>query len=153
MRINHFFLRLFGSILVVMFALWVPITPAQSAPETQSKPFSQEQLEQILAPIALYPDSLLTQVLMASTYPLEIVQADRWVKQNKDTKGDALAKALEAQRWDPSVKSLVNFPQVLAMMNEKLDWTRNWEMPSLLSRRMSWGLSRSCGQKHRHRAT
>ena len=121
---NHFFLRLFGSILVVMFALWVPITPAQSAPEAQSKPFSQEQLEQILAPIALYPDSLLTQVLMASTYPLEIVQADRWTKQNKDKKGDALAKALEAQPWDPSVKSLVNFPPVLAMMSEKLDWTQ-----------------------------
>ena len=69
--------------------------------------------EQILAPIALYPDSLLTQILMASTYPLEIVNADRWTKQNKDKKGDALAKALEAQPWDPSVKSLVNFPQVL----------------------------------------
>jgi uncharacterized membrane protein YgcG len=83
-----------------------------------------EQLEQLLAPIALYPDSLLTQVLMASTYPLEIVQADRWAKQNKDMKGDALAKALEAQPWDPSVKSLVNFPEVLSMMSEKLDWTQ-----------------------------
>jgi uncharacterized membrane protein YgcG len=86
--------------------------------------FKQEELEQILAPIALYPDALLTQVLMASTYPLDIVQADRWAKQNKDMKGDALAKALEAQTWDPSVKSLVNFPQVLAMMSEKIDWTQ-----------------------------
>jgi hypothetical protein len=60
---------------------------------------------------------------MASTYPLEVVQADRWAKQNKDMKGDALTMALEAQPWDPSVKSLVNFPQVLAMMSEKLDWT------------------------------
>ncbi len=89
-----------------------------------SKPFKQEEVEQVLAPIALYPDKLLVQVLMASTYPLEIVKADRWVKQNKDLKGDALSSALEKQPWDPSVKSLVNFPQVLAMMSEKIDWTQ-----------------------------
>jgi len=88
------------------------------------KPFKQEELDQLLAPIALYPDSLLTQILMASTYPLEIVQADRWAKENKDKKSDALAKALEEQPWDPSVKSLVNFPQVLTMMSEKLDMTQ-----------------------------
>jgi len=123
MRINHFFIRLAGLLLIIILTFWGALL-AHSAPEPQSKPFSQEQIEQILAPIALYPDSLLTQVLMASTYPLEIVQADRWVKQNKDKKGDALAKALEAQPWDPSVKSLVNFPQVLAMMSEKLDWTQ-----------------------------
>ena len=90
----------------------------------EEKTFKQEELDQLVAPIALYPDSLLTQMLMASTYPLEVVQADRWTKQNKDMKGDALAKALEAQPWDPSVKSLVNFPQVLAMMSEKIDWTQ-----------------------------
>jgi len=78
----------------------------------------------MLAPIALYPDSLLAQIFMASTYTLEVVQADRWAKQNKDLKGDALTAALEKQPWDPSVKSLVNFPQVLAMMSEKLDWTQ-----------------------------
>jgi hypothetical protein len=85
--------------------------------------FKPEELEQMLAPIALYPDSLLTQMLMASTYPLEVVQADRWVKQNKDVKGDALTTAMEAQSWDACVKSLVNFPPVLAMMSEKLDVT------------------------------
>jgi hypothetical protein len=95
---------------------------AQSTGE--EKPFKQEELDQLLAPIALYPDSLLTQVLMASTYPLEIVQADRWAKENKDMKGDALAKALEEQPWDPSVRSLVNFPDVLAMMSKKLDLTQ-----------------------------
>ena len=95
---------------------------AQSTGE--EKPFKQEELDQLLAPIALYPDSLLTQVLMASTYPLEIVQANRWAKENKDMKGDALAKALEEQPWDPSVRSLVNFPDVLAMMSEKLDLTQ-----------------------------
>jgi Protein of unknown function (DUF3300) len=86
--------------------------------------FKQEELDQILAPIALYPDPLVSQVLIASTYPLEVVQADRFAKQNASLKGDALTKSLESQTWDPSVKSLVNFPQVLTMMNEKLDWTQ-----------------------------
>jgi len=84
----------------------------------------QEELDQLLAPIALYPDALVAQILMASTYPLEIVQADRFAQQNKNLKGDALTKALEQQTWDPSVKSLVNFPQVLTMMSEKLDRTQ-----------------------------
>jgi hypothetical protein len=93
-------------------------TAAESKP-----PMKQEELDQILAPVALYPDSLISQILMASTYPLEVVQADRWVETNKELKGDALATELEKQSWDPSVKSLVNFPQVLDMMNSKLDWT------------------------------
>lgn len=109
-------------ILVLALILFIPT--GASGQDLTKKVFSQEQLDQMLAPIALYPDSLLTQILMASTYPLEIVQADRWAKQNKDMKGDALAKALEAQPWDPSVKSLVNFPQVLTMMSEKLDLTQ-----------------------------
>jgi Protein of unknown function (DUF3300) len=92
--------------------------------EGGDKPFKQEELDQLAAPIALYPDSLLAQVLMASTYPLEVVMAGRWAKANQNLKGDALAKALEQQDWDPSVKSLVNFPQVLDMMSEKLDWTQ-----------------------------
>ena len=97
---------------------------AQTAEKGPSKAFSQEQLDQLLAPVALYPDDLLTQLLMASTYPLEIAKANSWVRQNKDLKGDALTKALEKQEWDPSVKSLVNFPQVLQMMDDKLDWTQ-----------------------------
>ena len=88
--------------------------------------FNVEQLDALLAPIALYPDPLLTQMLMASVYPVEIVQAARWLEDpaNKNLTGDALAKALESQNWDPSVKSLVAFPQVLQMMNEQLDWTQ-----------------------------
>jgi hypothetical protein len=97
--------------------------PAADAAPAEEKLLTQEQLEQLLAPIALYPDSLLTQILMASTYPLEIVMADRWVKEHKDLKGDALAKALEEQPWDPSVKSLINVPDQLALMSEKLDMT------------------------------
>lgn len=92
--------------------------------EGGEKPFKPEELDQLLAPIALYPDSLLAQVLMASTYPLEVVQADRWARQNESLEGDALTKALEQKNWDPSIKSLVNFPQVLQMMGEELDWTQ-----------------------------
>ena len=94
---------------------------AQQAP---AKVFKQEELDQLLAPIALYPDDLLTQILMASTYPLEVVQAERWAKQNKSLKGDALKSALEKQSWDDSVKALAPFPDVLTMMSEKLEWTQ-----------------------------
>jgi len=97
--------------------------PAAPAAADASDNLTQEQIDQLVAPIALYPDDLLTQLLMASTYPLEIVQADRWVKANKDLKGDALDTALEKQSWDPSVKALVAFPDTLAMMSEKLDIT------------------------------
>jgi hypothetical protein len=88
------------------------------------KTFSQQELDQLLAPIALYPDSLLAQILMASTYPLDIVVADRWVKANPSLKDKALQDALQQQPWDASVKSLTVFPQVLTMMSEKLDWTQ-----------------------------
>jgi hypothetical protein len=86
-------------------------------------PFKQEELDQMLAPIALYPDALLAQVLMAATYPLEVVQAARWVKQNPAIKGDQLQAALQDQPWDPSVKSLAPFPQVLSVMDQDLNWT------------------------------
>jgi len=117
--------NLSSRVLICIIALML-IAPMEVVSQEggSAKVFKQEELDQILAPIALYPDSLLTQILMASTYPLEVVQAERWAKQNKDMKGDTLAKALEAQPWDPSVKSLVNFPQVLTMMSEKLDWTQ-----------------------------
>jgi Protein of unknown function (DUF3300) len=113
--------RLIWSILAIgLFA--GPALPAdQPAP---AQPFKPEELEQIVAPIALYPDSLLAQVFMASTYPLEIVQAARWSKEHPDVKGDAVAKAVEKEAWDASVKSLIAFPDVLTMMNEKLDWTQ-----------------------------
>lgn len=115
-----------GSVVAVLAALVLAgatVDAADTAALADKPAFKPEELEQMLAPIALYPDSLLTQMLMASTYPLEVVQADRWVKQNQDVKGDALIKAMEAQSWDASVKSLVNFPPVLAMMSEKLDLT------------------------------
>ncbi len=86
-------------------------------------PFKQEELDQLLAPVALYTDDLLSQVLMASTYPVEIVMAERWLKEHASLKGDALAVELEKQPWDPAVKSLINVPPVLTMMSDKLDWT------------------------------
>ena len=109
--------------LLILLLAAPPGAMGQDAGGASQSTFTEEQLTQMVAPIALYPDELLSQILMASTYPLEVVQASRWVKQNKGLKEDALAKALEKLPWDPSVKSLVNFPQVLDMMNEKLDWT------------------------------
>ncbi len=85
--------------------------------------FTQQELDQMLAPIALYPDQLLSQILMASTYPLEVVEAARWSRANPELKGEQAVRAVDDRNWDPSVKSLVAFPQVLAMMDEKLDWT------------------------------
>ena len=101
--------------------------PAQAQPAPQAPVYQPAQLDQMLAPIALYPDQLLGQILMASTYPLEVVQADRWVKDpnNAALKGDQLAAALQPIDWDPSVKSLVPFPQILALMDERVDWTQN----------------------------
>jgi hypothetical protein len=98
-----------------------PAIPAQPA---AAQPFNTEQLDALVASIALYPDDLLTQLLMASTFPLEVVTAARWVEDpaHKSLSGDALAKALVAEPWDPSVKSLVPFPVVLATMNGNLTW-------------------------------
>jgi hypothetical protein len=84
-----------------------------------------EQLDQLVAPIALYPDTLLSQVLIASTYPLEVVEAERWAKQNTKLKGDVLKKAVDQKKWDDSIKSLAATPDVLTMMSDKLDWTQS----------------------------
>jgi len=97
---------------------------AAQAPAPQSPTFKPEELEQLAAPIALYPDALVAQILMASTYPLEVVEAARWSKANPGVKEKALEDAMQTQTWDASVKSLAAFPQVLAMMNDKLDWTQ-----------------------------
>lgn len=110
-------------LVLVMLALPSPAMPQDADNDEEVQTFTQEQLAQLLAPIALYPDELIAQVLLASTYPLEIVMADRWVRQNKDLKGNDLATALERESWDPSVKALVNFPTVLAMLDRKLDLT------------------------------
>ena len=98
--------------------------PASAPAGTPDNLKSPAQLDALVAPIALYPDNLLSLVLMGSTYPLEVVQADRWVNENKNLQGDQLKAAAEKQEWDDSVKSLVATPEVLSLMSRKLDWTQ-----------------------------
>ncbi len=110
---------------------WILLTlPVQAqdaaAPAAQTSPaYTAPQIDQMLAPIALYPDDLVGQILMASTYPQEVVQADRWLQNpaNASLDGAQLAQALEQEPWDASVKSLVPFPQIVSMMDENLSWT------------------------------
>jgi uncharacterized membrane protein YgcG len=92
----------------------VPVQAAKQAPT---------QLQQLVAPIALYPDSLVAQILAAATYPDQVVEADRWMQQNADLKGEQLGQAVDKQLWDPSVKALTEFPSVLGNMDKNLSWT------------------------------
>lgn len=94
-----------------------PAPPPDAAPQTP------EQLQQLVAPIALYPDALVAQILAAATYPDEVVEADRWMQQYSDLKGKELADEVNKQPWDPSVKALTQFPSVLANMDKNLSWT------------------------------
>jgi hypothetical protein len=99
---------------------------AAQAPAVQAtEPNSAREFDRLLAPIALYPDQLLAQILMAATYPLDVVRAERWLQDhgNAALRGDALTAALDPLPWDPSVKSLVPFPRILAMMDGNIDWT------------------------------
>jgi len=95
------------------------------AVESARDPIPMAQIEQMVAPIALYPDALLTQILMASTYPLDLVQADRWQQAHEDLKGEALDKAVRGEPWDESVKVLVQFPTLVRFMSDNLDWTQD----------------------------
>src|SRR3984957_18281717 len=97
---------------------------APPADQSQQQLLSAGQLDALVAPIALYPDALLSEILMASTYPLEVVEADRWANANKSLQGDALKAAIDKQNWDDSIKSLAATPDVLDMMSNKLDWTQ-----------------------------
>jgi Protein of unknown function (DUF3300) len=92
-------------------------------PPVQAAQQTPEQLQQLVAPIALYPDALVAQILAAATYPDQIVEADRWLQQHTDLKGEQLGKEVDKQPWDPSVKALVEFPSVLANMDKNLSWT------------------------------
>ena len=94
--------------------------PEETTPATAEAP---EQLQQLVAPIALYPDALVAQILGASTYPTEVVQADRWLQQHSRLQGEQLAAAVDQQSWDPSVKALTAFPSVLANLDKNLSWT------------------------------
>ena len=111
-------------ISTLVWLVLLTVAPPWVFAQDQPAKFRQEELDQMLAPIALYPDSLLAQILMAATYPLEVVQSDRWVKANRNLTGDQLNDTLDRQNWDPSVKALVPFPQILSMMSERLEWTQ-----------------------------
>ncbi len=93
--------------------------------QAQQDLFPPEQVEQLVAPIALYPDALLAQILIAATYPLDIVQATRWLPDHEDLEDEALEAATAKESWAPSVKTLVFFPSMLAYMNDNLDWTQD----------------------------
>ncbi len=116
--------------LALLFAAWpqnllatqnaqTPAQTPQGAPYAQQTP---DQLQRLVAPIALYPDSLVAQILAASTFPEQVVEADRWVQAHPDLKGEALGKAVDQEPWDPSVKALAAFPSVLGNMDKNLSW-------------------------------
>jgi hypothetical protein len=114
-----------AGIVILISLCSLSATALAPAPASAASPLAAAQLERLVAPIALYPDPLVAQILIAATYPLEIVEADRWrqIPANAALRGDALTVALQQQSWDPSIKSLVPFPQVLQMMDSNLDWT------------------------------
>jgi len=117
--------------LGVLFAAWPQNLsaqqdeqdPAQAPQRQQYIEQTPEQLQQLVAPIALYPDSLVAQILAASTFPEQVVEADRWVQAHPEVKGDALGEAVDQQPWDLSVKALTTFPSVLGNMDKNLSWT------------------------------
>ncbi len=116
--------RTFWAALVALAMVAFGAAQAQQPMERQAmRNYSQAELDQLLAPVALYPDALLSQLLMAATYPLEVVQAARWSRANRDLQGDEAVRAVEDRDWDPSVKSMVAFPELLQRMDERLEWT------------------------------
>jgi Protein of unknown function (DUF3300) len=118
-------IRVLAGIIGLIGLIAVPLQNVAAQPAPNVPSLSAAQLDRLVAPIALYPDLLLAQLLMAATYPLEVVEADRWlqVPANAALKANELTTALQQQPWDPSVKSLIAFPRVLRMMDDSLDWT------------------------------
>ena len=122
MKINGFLKR---ALLVAMIVMLVPFGALSQETANPGKVYSQAELDQMLAPIALYPDALLAQLLVASTFPTQIAEADRWLKHNAGLTGDKLNSALDTMDWDLSVKALAPFPQVLAMLAQQAAWSQN----------------------------
>jgi len=119
-----------GLFIIPFLASCLALPPQESQAQDSgylepSEAYSREELAQMLAPIALYPDALLSQILMASTYPIEVVEADRWAKMNSELKGETLDTALLDKEWDPSVKAICHFPSILALMSERITETTN----------------------------
>jgi Protein of unknown function (DUF3300) len=127
MKLSKQVLVVFLSSLLVQFTAQAGAynsTGQSSKPPTVSgTQLSPQELQQLVAPIALYPDTLVAQILAASTYPTEIVEADRWMQKHSDLKGEKLAKEVDKQSWDPSVKAVTQFPSILENMDKNLSWT------------------------------
>ena len=117
-------MRTLHTLLAGLLALAACIAAPPAAQSQTAPAYNQDELDQLLAPVALYPDDLLMQVLIASTYPLEVVEAARFVRQNPGLAGEALDQAAADRNWDPSVQSLTAFPQVLSMMDDRIEWTQ-----------------------------
>ena len=117
-----------GLFIISILVSGLALTPQQAQAQDSgylepSGTYSREELAQMLAPIALYPDALLAQVLMASTYPIEVIEADRWVRMHPELQGEALDAVLLDKNWDPSVKAICHFPSILALMSERITET------------------------------
>jgi len=117
-------------LLIIFFSYCLPLSPQLAKAQDSgyvatSQTYSREELTQMLAPIALYPDTLLSQVLMASTYPIEVIEANRWLRNNPGLQGEDLDAALLDKDWSPSVKAICQFPQVLSLMSERITETTN----------------------------
>jgi hypothetical protein len=129
MKVSKLFLVLLlsAALLTMSAGAFGQSQPAEGeeVPPVQAPPETPEQLQQLVAPIALYPDSLVAQILAASTYPTQIVEAERWLQQNPNLQEQELADAVNQQPWDPSVKALTAFPSVLANMDQNLSWTQS----------------------------
>jgi hypothetical protein len=119
MNMNNVLMRA----LAVVLAFLLAAPAGVFAQGERSHTFSRQELDRMLAPIALYPDSLLAQILVAATFPDQVVEADRWLKDRQGLRKDQLNDELDKQDWDLSVKALIPFPQVLAMMDKDLEWT------------------------------
>ena len=129
---------LFAPLLALFFAA-VPLLAYQDAQPSAPAAYAQqtpEQLQQLVAPIALYPDNLVAQILAASTFPEQVVEADRWVQAHPDVKGDALGKAVDQQSWDPSVKALTHFQRCLETWTRTSHGRPRWATPTTTSSRM-----------------
>jgi hypothetical protein len=120
--------KILGLGLIVRFAFVLFLIGLQStafaAKEITASEFSQSELDQLLAPIALYPDTVLSQILIAATYPIEVIQADRFARANTTAKGQDAVALVDNKDWDPSVKALVAFPDILNRMSDDVDWTQ-----------------------------
>jgi len=105
-------------------AMYAQPSQPQAVPPEQSAPkIPNDQLDSLVAPIALYPDPLLSQVLVASTYPLEIIQLQQWLQKNSTLKGEALTKAVQKQDWDPSIQAMAVLPDVAKRLGDDIKWT------------------------------